>query len=245
MVLAYKNAGAWGGASGTGTAGRLTSLQADNNIYELSQGIADAVAAAAAIGIDPDNPVTISGDQLTFHFSDSSEVTITLPTAMPVWRGEFAAVSYAANDWFSSSGTIYRVVAAHTGELPFDSGAILTGSGSLYAKILDFPSVPGYEIDTATFTPDISYANSFIVLTNSSGCAVTIDPAVQFDDWTELHFRDETDVSVSFEAVTGSSIVGQFGCNNISAGKGATITLKKNGSSDEWFIMGLLQATTA
>lgn len=246
MALAYKNAGAWGGASGTGTAGRLTSRQGDNNIWELSQQIAAVVAAGTAIGIDPDNPVTISGDQLTFHFSDDSETTITLPTATPVWRGEFSTVSYAVNDWFSSSGTIYRVLVAHTGELPFDPGAILTSDGNLYAKILDFPAVPGYEIDDATFTPALNHANSYIVLTYAGGsCAITIDPDVAFPDWTEIHFRDETSAGLStIEGSTAGAINPQFGCENQSAGKGSTWTIKKRGSSNEWDIMGLLLATT-
>lgn len=246
MALAYKNAGAWGAGSGSGTAGRLTSLQGDNNIYELSQQIAAVVAAGTAIGIDPDNPVTISGDQLTFHFSDSSETTITLPTAMPVWRGEFAAVSYAVADWFSSSGTIYRVLVAHTGELPFDPGATSTESGDLYAKVLDYPSIPGYEIDDATFTPALNHANAYIVLTNSvGGCAVSIDPAVAFESWTEIHFRDQTLTGVTFEVATGGSINSQFGCLDQSAGAGSTITLKKRGSTDVWDIFGLLATATA
>lgn len=240
MALAYKNAGAWGGASGAGTAGRLTSLQGDNNIYELSQQIAAVVAAGTAIGIDPDNPVTISGDQLTFHFSDSSETTITLPTATPTWRGEFTAVSYAVNDWFSSSGTIYRVLVAHTGELPFDPGAILTSSGDLYAKILDFPSVPGFTITDATFSPTIAHANSYMRFTNPAGCAITIDPAVEFPAWTEMHFRGDP-AGLSFEATTPASINSQYGCID-AANPSCTITLKRIADTDEWDIMGLLIA---
>lgn len=241
MALAYKNAGAWGGASGAGTAGRLTSLQGDNNIYELSQQIAAIVAAATAIGLDPDGPVTISGDQLTFHFSDSSETTITLPTAMPVWRGEFSTVSYAEGDWFSESGTIYRVLVAHTGELPFDPGAILTSDGNLYAKIMDTLAVWGREVSDATFTPALTDANRWIVLTNSSGgCAVSIDPAIAFSDWTAIFIRDETRDGATFEAVTGATINSQYNCLDQSAGPGSTITLKKRGATDAWDIFGLL-----
>lgn len=245
MVLAYKNAGAWGGASGAGTAGRLTSVQGDNNIWELSQQIAAVVAAGTAIGIDPDNPVTISGDQLTFHFSDNSETTITLPTAMPVWRGEFAAISYAVGDWFSESGAIYRVLVAHTGELPFDPGAILTSDGNLYAKIMDMLAVSGREVSDATFSPAATDANRWIVLTNpSGGCAVTIDPAISFGDWTAIFFRDETLDGATFEVATGGNLNPQYNCLNQSAGPGSTITMKKRGATDAWDIFGLLALET-
>lgn len=239
--LAFKNTGAWGAGSGGGTAGRLTSLQGDTNIYNLGQAILDILAAATAVGIDPDNPVTISGDQLTFHFSDSSETTITLPTAMPVWRGEFAAVSYAVGDWFAESGAIYRVLVAHIGELPFDSGAILTSDGDLYAKIMDTVAVSGREVADATFTPTAADANRWIVLTNpSGGCAVSIDPAISFPDWTAVFFRDETLSGATFEVATGGSINSQYGCLDQSAGPGSTITMKKRGSTDAWDIFGLL-----
>lgn len=247
MTYAYRNSGAWGAGNGVGAGGKLTSTQADNNIYQLASAIADLVAAGTAIGIDPDNPVTISGDQLTFHFSDSSIKTITVPTGMPVWRGAFAAVSYAAGDWFHSSGTIYRVLSAHSGELPFDSGAMTTASGDLYAKVLDFPSVPGFEIDDETFILTADYANSYIVLTNPSGsCAITIDPDATFADWTEISFRDETSAgTVTIEGSTAGAINPQFGCENQSAGIGSTWTIKKRGASNEWDIMGLLLASTA
>lgn len=239
--LDFKNSGAWGAGSGTGTAGRLTSLQGDNNIYTLGQAILDAIAAAAAVGIDPDNPVTISGDQLTFHFSDASETTITLPTAMPVWRGEFAAVSYAVADWFISSGAVYRVLVAHTGELPFDAGRASTDSGDYYAMVMDTLAVSGQEISDATFMPTLADANRWTVLTNpSGGCIVLIDPAISYADWTALFFRDETRDGATFEIATGGSINSQYGCLNQSAGPGSTITMKKRGSTNAWDIFGLL-----
>lgn len=246
--LTYRTAGAWGAANGAGTDGLITAVQQDGNTYELASRIIAVAATVTAVGLDPDNPVTIAGDQLTFHFSDSSETTLTIPTATPVWRGEFAEVSYAVNDWFSYSGTIYRVLVAHTGELPFDSGAVLTSDGDLYAKILDFPAIPGFTISDATFSPLLTHANSYIVLTNpSGGCAVSIDPAVDFGPWTELHFRDETTGGATFEVATGGSINPQYGCQNASAGQGATITMKRRGSTDAWDIMGLLllELTTA
>lgn len=240
--LAYRTAGAWGAANGAGTDGVITKAQQDGNTYELASRIAAVAATVTAIGLDPDNPVTISGDQLTFHFSDASEKTVTIPTSLPSWRGEFAAVSYAALDWFSESGKVYQVLLPHVGELPFDPGAGDT-SGNYYQKVMDFVSNPGTEISTSTFTPQVNHANFFIVLSNpSGGCAVSIDPAVDFPDWTELFFRDQTLSGATFEAVTGASITSQFGCQDASAGPGSTITLKKFGATDEWFILGLLAA---
>lgn len=235
LNLAFKNTTGDYTGTGAGLAGRLTSAQADNNNWLIKQAVE---TLQAATGKTIDN-CSATGNQLTITYTDATTDVITIPTATWTWRGEFAAVSYAVNDLFSNSGTIYLVLIAHTGTLPFDAG-LQSGGNDVYQKVLDFPAVPGFTITGATFTPTIDHANSYMVLTSNSGCAVSIDPAVAFADWTELHFRDDTLGTVSFEVDTPGSINSQYGCTNSSAGKGSTITLKKRGSTDDWDIMGLL-----
>lgn len=239
MSITYRNSGDWGAGKGS----KLTSIEADTNFWTLAQLIDDLNSTGGLVSWDS---ATISGNTLTFHKTDGSTSSVTIPTATPTWRGEFSATSYAAFDWFSESGTIYQVLVAHTGVEPFDAGRVISGQ-NVYQKILDFPSVPGFEVATDTFTPTIVHANSYIVLTTTGtgGCAVSIDPATEFDDWTELHFRDETAAGVvTFDVSTPGSINPQFGSENISAGKGATVSLKKRGSTDAWDIMGLLVQST-
>lgn len=240
LALAFKNTTSDYTGTGAGLAGRLTSAQADNNNWLIKQAI-ETLQAATGKTIDT---CSATGNQLTITYTDASTDTITLPSATWSWRGEFAAISYSVNDLVSNSGAIYLILQAHTGVIPFDAGRQIS-SADVYQKILDFPAVPGFTITDASLSPTLAHANSYMVLTNSGGCAVTIDTSVAFDDWTELHFRDETDSGVTFEIDTGGSINPQFNCNNVSAGNGATITLKKRGSTDAWDIMGLLQTTTA
>lgn len=237
MTITYRNAGDWGAGKGS----KLTSLEADNNFWTLAQLIDDLNSTGGLVSWDS---ATISGNVLTFHKTDGTTSSVTIPTATPTWRGEFSATSYAVFDWFSKSGTIYQVLIAHTGEEPFDSGRQVGGL-NVYQKILDFPAIPGYTITDATFTPALNHANSYIRCTNSGGCIVTIDSSVAFPDWTEISFRDETTSGgVSFEIDTDGSINSQFGCNNVTAGTGATATLKKVGATTAWDLMGLLETST-
>lgn len=240
LDLAFKNTTSDYTGTGAGLAGRLTSAQADTNNWNIKVAV-EALQASTGKTISGCNA---TGNQLTITYTDATTDVITIPTATWTWRGEFAAVSYAVNDLLSNSGTIYLVLQAHTGVIPFDAGRQIS-SADVYQKILDFPAVPGFTVTDATFSPTLAHANSYIVLTNSGGCAVTIDTSVAFDDWTELNFRDETDSGVTYEIDTGGSINPQFNCNNVSAGKGATAILKKRGSTDAWDIMGLLQLATA
>lgn len=238
LDLAFKNTTGDYTGTGAGLAGRLTSLQADNNNWLIKQAV-ETLQAGTGKTI---SSTSATGNQLTITYSDATTSTVTLPTATWTWRGEFAAVSYAANDLFSNYGTIYLVLQAHTGELPFDPGRQIS-SADVYQKILDFPAVPGKTVTTDTYSPVLADANSYMRFTNTSGCAITIDPAVEFPDWTEMHFRNESSLgALTFDASTPAVINPQFGCQNISGGKGSTITLKKNGSADEWDIMGLLIA---
>lgn len=236
LAIAFKNTTSDYSGTGAGLAGRLTSAQADNNNWLIKQAI-ETLQAATGKTI---SACAATGNQLTIIYTDATTDIITIPTATWTWRGEFAAVSYSVNDLLSNSGTIYLVLQAHTGIIPFDAGRQISGA-DVYQKILDFPAVPGKTIIDDTYSPTLADANSYMRFTHASGCLITIDPAVSFADWTEMHFRNESNVGVlTFDAATPASINPQFGCQNISSGKGSTVTLKKNGSTDEWDICGLL-----
>lgn len=236
LALAFKNTTGDYSGTGAGLAGRLTSAQADNNNWLIKQAVE---ALQTATGKTIDNCSAI-GNQLTITYTDATTDTVTIPTATWTWRGDFAAVSYAVNDLLSNSGTIYLVLQAHTGVVPFDAGRQIS-SADVYQKILDFPAVPGFTITDATFTPDLIHANSYIRCTNSTGCAVTFDSSVAFPDWCEIHFRDAcASGGVSFDIDTDGSINPQFACQQQTAGTGSTATLKKVGSTTAWDLMGLL-----
>lgn len=236
LALAFKNTTGDYSGTGAGLGGRLTSAQADNNNWLIKQAI-ETLQAATGKTIDSCSAV---GNQLTITYTDATTDVITLPTAIWTWRGDFAEVSYAVNDLFSSSGTIYLVLIAHTGALPFDAG-LQSGGNSVYQKILDFPAVPGKTVTDSTYTPVLGDANSYIRCTNASGCAVTLDSSVAFPDWTEIHFRDVcASGGITFDIDTGGSINSQYYCVDRTAGNGSTATLKKVGNTTAWDLMGLL-----
>lgn len=243
LNLAFKNTTADYTGTGAGLAGRLTSAQADNNSWLIKQAV-EALQAATGKTI---SSATATGNQLTITYTDATTDIITLPTATWTWRGEWdAGTSYAVNDLFSESGTIYLVLVAHTAATSFDAGETSTATGDLYQKILDFPAIPGYERTGTTFTPELADANSWNVCTSASGCTVIIDPSIIFPAWTEIHIRDETKAGggVTVEGVTGVTITTPEGYLPTAACKGATLSLKKFGSTDEWHLMGLLAVET-
>lgn len=242
LDLVFKNTTGDYSGTGAGLGGRLTSAQADNNSWLIKQ----AIETLQAAGGKTISSCSATANQLTITYTDATTDIITLPTATWTWRGEWnAGTSYAVNDLFSESGTIYLVLVAHTAATSFDPGEILTGSGDVYQKILDFPAVPGKTVTDATYTPSLLDANSYIRCTNAGGCIVTIDSSVAFPDWTEIHFRDETNGGVSFAIDTDGTINPQYNCEQITAGNGSTATLKKVGSTTAWDLMGLLTASSA
>jgi hypothetical protein len=85
--------------------------------------------------------------------------------------------------------------------------------------------------------------------TSPTGCIVTVDPAVDYPAWTEMHFRDECGLVTSgggltIEAPTPGAINEVVGYHNMTATKGGTITVKQVGDSKVWDIFGLLAPGT-
>jgi hypothetical protein len=109
--------------------------------------------------------------------------------------------------------------------------------------MLLFPAIPTSSVSTATFTPDLTYANTYIRCTNTTGCTFTIpnDSSVQWVSDTEMHVRDCTQSGggVIFIADTGVTINPIEGRVLRTRTPGAVVGMKHIGSND-WDMWGLL-----
>lgn len=117
----------------------LTAAQVDDNFWELlSRVVALEDHPEAGRGIDD---VTIVSDQMTFHFSDSTTQTITVPVAMFHDIGTWPAttiVSYL--DLFDYGGALYYVLQDHTTASTFDAAATDGSGHPLYRLIMSQPA---------------------------------------------------------------------------------------------------------
>jgi hypothetical protein len=219
-------------------------------LNDLIAAVEDNITAGR--GIDD---ITISGNIITFHMSDSTLETVTIPPAtLGTWipKGEWqASTVYAVNDVVSYFGSLYLVIFAHTSHTSFDA-ADNDGLGhNFYALILPKEPVWGQTISDATYTTTAIDANTYMRFTSSTGCIVSIDPAVDYPPWTELHLRDECDIGITagiggltVEAPTPGAINPVRGFQFTTAAMGGTLTLKQVGDSKVWDIIGLLAPET-
>lgn len=134
--LNFRTTGAWGPGNGTGTGGRLTNVQADENTDTLGRAIEEML----------DNPVqpndisniTVSGNQMTITLEDGTEFgPFTIPTTViGAWKGEWAAsTSYNLYDTFVRTGEgVFLVIQAHTSASTFDADAT-DSDGALYTQL--------------------------------------------------------------------------------------------------------------
>lgn len=140
MPLIYRNAGAWGAGKGA----RLTSVEADGNVFDLHsrlQNIEDN--PPAAVGIDH---FTVVGNALTIVLTNgTSQGPFTLPSAQWRWAGEWQPLTnYYALDLVGNAGSIYLVQHNHTSDAAFaaDAEDIL---GFRYARLIA-PADQPYDI---------------------------------------------------------------------------------------------------
>jgi hypothetical protein len=226
----------------------LTPNEADGNFTYLNNLIASVEDnITAGRGIDD---ITISGDILTFHMSDLTLETVTIPSGTFAWKpkGEWApSTVYAVNDVVSYFGSLYLVIFAHTSHATFDSAANDGFGHNFYSLILPKEPVWGQTISDASYTTLLTDANTYMRFTHAAGCIVTIDPSVDYPAWTEMHFRDECDIGITagiggltIEAPTPGAINPIRGYQFTTATLGGTLTLKQVGDSKVWDIMGLL-----
>lgn len=179
MPLIYRNAGAWGAGKGA----RLTSLEADGNVYDLD-------GRLRGLELNPPQAVSIDhfavvGNALTIFLTDgSSQGPYTLPSAQWRWTGEWQPLTlYYALDLVAQTGAIYLVQHDHTSDAAFapDAEDVL---GFRYAQLIapaDQPydvgmfhaaPIPGNEsvllqhVATRSFVIPVDFANSTAYLLN-------------------------------------------------------------------------------
>jgi hypothetical protein len=124
MVLHYREtdpvSGRWTGST---SGAPLSSFQGDENIFTLNTAI-----AAVAATVTPSrsiSSITTSGNDITFHMSDSTlEGPFTIIPATFNGRGAWApSTAYSVNDTFYINGTVYLVIFAHISASTFSAGA--------------------------------------------------------------------------------------------------------------------------
>lgn len=197
--------------------------------------------------------VTAAGNVITFHYSDASAYSVTIPPTLLVFRGEWAASTiYSAMDIVvGPQGTPYSrnrylVTFGHTSDLTFDP-AESTGGNDFYALLMPSELARRQTIATATFDPALIDSQSYNRCTNASGCVVTIpdDGTVDFPIDSELHFRQCDDDAVSFVGEsTGVTINYPDDQNPQTAIRGAVCTIKKI-AANEWDLFGRLELASA
>jgi hypothetical protein len=186
--------------------------------------------------------------------SDSTLETVTIPAATFAWnpKGEWQpSTVYAVNDVVSYFGSLYLVIFAHTSQSTFDPSANDGLGHNYYALILPKEPVSGQTISGTTYTTTLIDANTYMRFTSPTGCIVTIDPAVDYPAWTEMHFRDECDIGITagiggltIDAPTPGAINPVRGYQSTTAAMGATLTLKQVAETKVWDILGLLAPET-
>jgi len=137
MPLIYRNAGAWGPGKGA----RLTSLEADGNVYDLDGRVRNIeLNPPAAVSIDH---FTVAGNALTIFLTNgSSHGPFTLPSASWRWAGEWQPLTlYYTLDLVAQGGSIYLVQHNHTSDATFAADAEDI-EGFRYARLLTPPDQP-------------------------------------------------------------------------------------------------------
>ena len=181
-------------------------------------------------------------------FVTLTDHTVLGPYALPVWnlatalRGDWLpATNYNQSDVFNVEGSLHVALQALTSAATFDPTATDGLGNNLYGLLLRNPAVPVLTITGLSFTPDITYANSYVRCTNIGGCTITIpdDASVAFPINTEIHFRQADVGGVDFDALSPVHVNRVEGYLNLTACEGATVFIKKV-AADTWDIGGLL-----
>lgn len=95
----------------------------------------------------------------------------------------------------------------------------------------------------ASMTLGSANVNAYTRCTNATACAVTVNAnaSTPIQVGSECHFRQAGAGQITFAGAVGVTINPQFGCTLLTAGAGATITLKKVGTN-EWDAFGQFEA---
>jgi hypothetical protein len=227
---------------GTGLGSDLPAVTIDNNNWNLDSRVGLLEGTAIAKQIDY---IAESNNALFVHYTDH---TIDGPFPMPIatfnWRGSWLpSTAYNLYDVLSYANGIYLAVMAFTSGSTF---ATNDGAGHTWLQLmLRYPAVQTLTVTTATFQPDLTYANSYIRCTNVSGCTFTIpnDTTVTWAVDTEMHVRDcssSGSVGVQFVAASGVILNGIEGRLLETDTTGAVVGMK-HVAANEWDLWGLLE----
>jgi hypothetical protein len=125
----------------TGAGRLLTAYEVDYNFYQHDQAIAalQTLTATATVSIGTITMPTPSTMLITMTDS-TTRGPFNLPTATFTDRGTWApATAYNVNDTFTASGTLYRVLYAHTSAGSFSSTANDGAGHNYYAAMVSSP----------------------------------------------------------------------------------------------------------
>lgn len=228
----------------------LTPTEVDGNFSDLDGRTTILEAQLPALTFE-ELDFSVSGSDFYVHIGTATYGPYALPvfSFVDLFRGEWLpSTSYSINDLFTAPGGLYVVIFAHTSGSTFDPNANDGMGHDFYQALLVNPAIPSYDRPDTTFTPQFSDANSYSRCSNASGCLVTIpeNSDIAFPLFTELHFRQCTDGSITIDnPITGSPLIinGISGFLNETDGQGSVITLKKI-DADEWDLFGRLAAET-
>lgn len=208
MSIIYKNTdlARWG----TGKGSRLTSLEVDENFWEVVQRL-------VALESDEGTAPTISffeviGATFYVHMSDS---TILGPYALPVatftFRGPWQAnAAYAAWDFFTANGGLYVVLVPHVSASTFDAGANDGSGHDFYGLVFQAPgsALPTGgavgQVNTKSSTEDFATTWSWKFPSGSGKTGKFLQQASNTQD--DVAWVEPDASAIGFVPVTGSHL---------------------------------------
>src|SRR5580765_3145525 len=109
MTIVYVTTGAWG----AGTGAPNSAAQVDGNFYDVDQRIVDLNAALAEGKLI--DSVSYTGSSMTFHFTDGTSQTISLPIATITYVGQWTnSTPYTRGQMISERARgMYQVLVDH------------------------------------------------------------------------------------------------------------------------------------
>ena len=251
--LNFRTTGAWGAGNGLGTAGRLTNVQADENIDELGRAVEalrDNPPTADSI-----SNITSTSASFTIHLvSGATFGPFTLPVARFAWRGEWAAATpYLTNDWFKVTGVgIFAVLQDHTSAATFDAAAA-DSDGAIYQIMLGPDVPPASTVTASAVTLGLADPNTYKRFTTIP-CTVTFprNETSAIPVHSQGMFRqaagdsDGSGVSMVGETTSDGAVTinGKLGAFEETDGLGAVVYWKKVGAN-EFDIWGDLRSGSA
>jgi hypothetical protein len=219
----------------------LTFAEEDGNFSDLDGRVHSLETLSYSNPIDA---VTISGDQLTFHYTTAAgggSDTVTIPTAQWNGRGNWLpSTNYAVNDLVVANSSLYLVKIAHLSQTTFDPGYQVGGQYVYQFLIGPLGETQTATISASTYTLQGTDNLKFYRCTASGGITVTIPAAatVAIPPDSEISFR-QGGALMTFNTASGVVLNVPVGFDARTNYVGAVVTIKLVGS-DSWDIFGAL-----